>query len=59
MISFMTKAFGRGTDFKVYDQEIKDGGGIHILQLFMSEEESEEIQIKGRTARFGSHGSYS
>jgi len=27
--------------------------GIHVLQTFLSEELSEETQIKGRTARYG------
>ena len=33
--------------------------GIHVIQTFLSEELSEEIQIKGRTARQGEFGSYS
>ena len=53
----MTKSFGRGTDFQVYDQKIQDKGGVHIIQTFLSEEEAEEIQIKGRTNRQNSPGS--
>ncbi len=34
-------------------------GGIHVLTTFLSEEISEEIQIKGRTARQGEKGSFS
>ena len=34
-------------------------GGIHVIQTFMSEEESEEVQIMGRTARQGTKGSFS
>ena len=30
-----------------------------MIQTFVSEQESEERQIKGRTARQGGHGSYS
>jgi hypothetical protein len=33
--------------------------GIHVIQTFLSESLSEEIQIKGRTARQGENGSYS
>ena len=33
--------------------------GIHVIQTFLSEALSEEIQIKGRTARQGENGSYS
>jgi hypothetical protein len=34
-------------------------GGVHVIQTFLSEELSEEIQIKGRTARQGENGSFS
>ena len=56
-ISLMTKSFGRGTDFQVYDDSIKKNGGVHIIQTFLSQEEAEEIQIKGRTNRQNSKGS--
>ena len=38
----MTKSFGRGTDFQVYDPKISEIeiGGVHIIQTFLSEEES-------------------
>jgi len=32
---------------------------VHVIQTFLSEELSEEIQIKGRAARQGQDGSYS
>jgi preprotein translocase subunit SecA len=56
-ISLMTKAFGRGTDFQVLDKGVYESGGIHIIQTFLSHEEAEEIQIKGRTNRQNSPGS--
>ena len=34
----MTNSFGRGTDFKVYDEtlfQIGDGG-LHVIQTFLS-----------------------
>jgi len=58
-ITFLVRAFGRGTDFICYDNELNDAGGIHVIQTFMSEEKSEEVQIKGRTARQGDKGSFS
>lgn len=53
----MTKSFGRGTDFQVVDKKINDSGGVHIIQAFLSLEESEEIQVKGRTFRQNGNGS--
>ena len=58
-ITLMTRDYGRGTDFICYDQRLIDAGGVHVLQTFLSEQVSEEIQIKGRTARQGNQGSYS
>ena len=37
-ISLMTKAFGRGTDFQVFDKKVQDKGGVHIIQTFLSVE---------------------
>lgn len=60
IVTLLTKGFGRGTDFKCYDERInKQSGGVHIIQTFVSDDPSEEIQIKGRTARQGELGSYS
>ncbi|CAF3312638.1 unnamed protein product, partial [Rotaria sp. Silwood2] len=58
-ITLFTKAFGRGTDFICHDPTVASNGGIHVIQTFLSEEVSEEVQIKGRTARQGAYGSYS
>lgn len=57
-ITLMTNSFGRGTDFILVDEDIKSRGGLHVIQAFLSHDESEEIQIKGRTARQSNHGSY-
>jgi preprotein translocase subunit SecA len=54
----MTSSFGRGTDFMLYDDEINEAGGLHVIQCFLSLWESEEVQIKGRTARQSNKGSY-
>ncbi|CAF4470583.1 unnamed protein product [Rotaria sp. Silwood2] len=53
------ETFGRGTDFICHDPFVAANGGIHVIQTFLSEEISEEVQIKGRTARQGDYGSYS
>ncbi|CAF3988523.1 unnamed protein product, partial [Rotaria sordida] len=58
-ITLFTRTFGRGADFIRYDQSVNTDDGIHVIQTFLSEDCSEEIQIKGRTARQGDKGSYS
>ena len=58
-VTLSTKIFGRGTDFISRDKDVKDLGGVHVLQTFLSESLSEEVQIKGRTARQGQKGSFS
>ncbi|CAF0938955.1 unnamed protein product [Adineta steineri] len=58
-VTLLTRTFGRGTDFICHDQNVLASGGTHVIQTFLSEEVSEEVQIKGRTARQGDCGSYS
>ena len=58
-VTLLTRALGRGTDFICYDESVANNGGVHVLQTFLSEEISEERQIRGRTARQGQKGSYS
>ncbi len=51
-LTLMTREFGRGTDFKIYDKSVKrDDSGVTIIQTFLSQDINEEIQIKGRVAR--------
>ena len=57
-ITLFTRIFGRGTDFIVHDDAIKRNGGVHVIQTFLSEEYSEEVQIRGRTARQGDKGTF-
>ena len=57
-VTLVTRAMGRGTNFVCRSWQLIANGGIHVLQTFFSEEESEEIQIKSRTARQGQPGSY-
>eukprot|EP01126_Amoeba_proteus_P035442 TRINITY_DN3575_c0_g1_i2.p1 TRINITY_DN3575_c0_g1~~TRINITY_DN3575_c0_g1_i2.p1 ORF type:complete len:976 (-),score=254.01 TRINITY_DN3575_c0_g1_i2:133-2694(-) len=60
-ITLLTRSFGRGTDFVCYDKKVNrpEVGGVHVIQTFISQEPSEEIQIKGRTTRQGKPGVYS
>lgn len=58
-VSLMPRVFGRGTDFMVYDESVDTSGGLHVIQTFVSDELSEEKQMKGRTARQGNNGSFS
>ena len=46
-ITLLSRAFGRGTDFICYDERLEATGGVHVLQTFISEDISEETQIKG------------
>jgi preprotein translocase subunit SecA len=52
-ITLLTRAFSRGTDFIILDEIVKSNGGTCTIQTFVSESASEEIQIKGRSARQG------
>lgn len=52
-ITLSPAVFGRGTDFFCKCEKTQDGGGVHIIQAFLSTETSEEVQIQGRTARQG------
>jgi len=45
-------------DFACRDDHVEKQGGVHVIQTFLSEDISEEVQIKGRTARQGKRGSY-
>jgi hypothetical protein len=57
-VTISTAIFGRGTDFSCHDSRLEKSGGMHVIQTFLSEERSEELQIQGRTARQGNVGSY-
>jgi len=54
----LTREHGRGLDFICHDKTVEQSGGLHVVQTFLSEELSEEIQIKGRTARGKNKGSF-
>eukprot|EP00457_Paulinella_chromatophora_P004048 gb/GEZN01004058.1/.p1 GENE.gb/GEZN01004058.1/~~gb/GEZN01004058.1/.p1 ORF type:complete len:587 (-),score=97.59 gb/GEZN01004058.1/:276-1856(-) len=52
------RVYGRGVDFECHDNTVEKQGGVHVIQAFYSDAESEETQIKGRTARMGKSGTY-
>ena len=56
--TLLTKVFGRGIDFCVKDQDVIANNGVLVIQSFFSDSFSEEIQIKGRTARQGYKGQF-
>ena len=58
-VTILSREFGRGTDFIIYDERVSQAGGVHVIQTFLSEELSEQVQIRGRSARQGCKGSYS
>ena len=50
-VTLFTAVHGRGIDFVCHDKAVEAAGGVHVVQAFLSEQLSEEMQIKGRTAR--------
>ena len=56
--TLFTRLHGRGLDFACHDEQLDNNGGIHVVQTFLSEEEAEEIQIRGRSARQDKNGTY-
>lgn len=58
-VTLLIRDYGRGTDFKCFDNVMLDAGGVHVIQAFYASDVAEEIQIKGRAARQGTQGSYS
>ena len=57
-VTLFTRVHGRGLDFVCHDKDVNDKGGVHVVQAFLSAEKSEEIQIRGRTARQGKKGTF-
>ena len=57
-ITLATREFGRGTDFKYHGSAVIEAGGLAVIQAFFTSDYSEEIQIRGRTRRQGTTGSY-
>jgi preprotein translocase subunit SecA len=57
-VTLMPAVFGRGLDFVSRDSAVDAAGGVHVIQTYFSEDLSEEIQTKGRTARQAKKGSF-
>jgi hypothetical protein len=57
-VTLLSREHGRGLDFHCSDKTVEQTGGLHVVQTFLSEELSEEIQIRGRTARQKNKGSF-
>jgi hypothetical protein len=57
-VTLLSREHGRGLDFHCTDKRVDELGGLHVVQTFLSEELSEEIQIRGRTARQKNKGSF-
>jgi len=58
-VALVTSAFARGTDFISRDPVVKENGGVHVISTYFPSSSSEEVQIKGRTARQDQKGSFS
>jgi preprotein translocase subunit SecA len=57
-ITLSTREFGRGSDFLYHGDNVINAGGLAVIQAFFALDYSEEIQIRGRTRRQGTTGSY-
>jgi hypothetical protein len=57
-VTLFTAVHGRGLDFVCHDKAVDAQGGVHVVQCFLSAQLSEEIQIKGRTARQDKKGTF-
>ena len=57
-VTLLSREHGRGLDFTCVCKVVEETGGLHIVQTFLSEELSEEIQIRGRTARQTNKGTF-
>lgn len=57
-VTFMTSYFSRGTDFRIEDKALIEAGGFHVIQTYISKDESDYVQVYGRTARQGKSGTF-
>jgi hypothetical protein len=57
-VTLLTRVHGRGLDFVCHDEKVEEAGGVLVVQTFLSIDHSEEIQIRGRTARQGKAGQF-
>ena len=57
-VTLFTAVHGRGLDLVCHDRAADASGGVHVEQCFLSAQLSEEIQIKGSTARQDKKGTF-
>ena len=56
-ITFVTRPYGRGTDFVCHSARVKKFGGVHLILTFYPNDDSENRQLEGRTCRQDDPGS--
>ncbi len=56
-VTIATNMAGRGTDIKI-DEEVRRGGGLHVIATEMHSSARIDRQLVGRTARQGDPGSF-
>eukprot|EP01087_Luapelamoeba_hula_P010439 TRINITY_DN276_c0_g1_i1.p1 TRINITY_DN276_c0_g1~~TRINITY_DN276_c0_g1_i1.p1 ORF type:complete len:2464 (-),score=305.43 TRINITY_DN276_c0_g1_i1:82-7473(-) len=56
--SLLPAVYGRGVDFLCVDNQVDTAGGIAVIMTYLPEDQSDEVQIRGRTARQGNKGSF-
>ncbi len=57
-VTFVSRSYGRGTDFVSFCEAVNRNGGVHVILTFLPELKSEMVQIKGRTCRQDNKGSF-
>jgi preprotein translocase subunit SecA len=57
-ITLLSGAYARGTDFRCFDEELIENGGIHVIGAYLPVFASEITQMKGRGPRQGNPGSF-
>ncbi|KAJ8604464.1 hypothetical protein CTAYLR_000937 [Chrysophaeum taylorii] len=57
-VTLFSSVHGRGLDFVCHDKAVQQAGGVLVVQTFLSESLTEQLQIMGRTARQDKKGKY-
>eukprot|EP01087_Luapelamoeba_hula_P010441 TRINITY_DN276_c0_g2_i2.p1 TRINITY_DN276_c0_g2~~TRINITY_DN276_c0_g2_i2.p1 ORF type:complete len:2599 (-),score=378.72 TRINITY_DN276_c0_g2_i2:48-6866(-) len=57
-VSILPAVYGRGVDFMCVDNLVENAGGIAVIMTYLPADLSDEVQIRGRTARQGNKGSF-
>eukprot|EP01087_Luapelamoeba_hula_P009891 TRINITY_DN2588_c0_g1_i2.p1 TRINITY_DN2588_c0_g1~~TRINITY_DN2588_c0_g1_i2.p1 ORF type:complete len:2562 (+),score=268.54 TRINITY_DN2588_c0_g1_i2:39-7724(+) len=56
--SILPDTLSRGLDFLCVDQKVEAAGGMVVIMTYLPEDLSDEVQIRGRTARQGNKGAF-